>query len=1312
MEKDVKILLRYIQEGHDAALRDINQLQGAVTSLTSSIDNMTAAKRKSSDTSDEKRQLGIIESLELQYRELETAIKRATTTDDIKKQTAELEKLRAELDKVSGNTDKATSAFKGLVPIITAAFVVDKVVDFAKALFQAGANTESFRISLETMLNSKAKADKLSAEIVDLAKKTPFTLQELQDGTKALLAYGFQAEKIIPLTQTLGDISAGIGKDKLPQLTMALGQVYGNLKLMGQEANQFVQAGVPLFEELSKASHKSVGQLREDMSNGAISYQMVEDALKSMTQEGGRFYQLMERQSQSLEGKLSNLEDSFYQFKVQLMSVFADGTKAVLDFLTNGVNVLASKMIELKPIVNAVGLVFTSLFDVLSPVGVLLKVLASSLFGLSAESLTLKNVVEKLGYGIEVGLVSPLKLVAFVIGSVVEAIQTLYAGAKVLDTILSLRFSEMPAAWDNFKKKISETTDNMKNNAVALGTYYNSVSSMTAYQTKLQNEQTQSLNVQRASLLKINDVKQRAYEMAVFELKNNKDLSEADKKRFEQQIAIYEKEEIASRVNLNTALEGESKKSKAGEDLAKKRKEWAEAEAKYDKEQEKNAEDLANAQVKYGQTVLKAKLKYMAEEEKEAEAYRKRIAAEDEKYYKALQVLEETKYVFSQEQARREAILKGKTEAERERIAKEYDQKILDNRVSTLKAEEDAEKAKIQVLELLGLTHGVEYAKLQTNLAKLTTERIKAEDEASENQFDSDMDREKKKELLIRETYKALKATILDFFASSDDAATQSLGKMVATWFDAGEKIQDTMEELKKGNITKLQAVAAYTETAINVIGGIYTNHLDARKRQLEEELAAFNKQKEAELAKAKSVADEKLNAEKQAATTMQQALLYDADLRNRLVEDAKTRELNALHAKRDAELAQLAELAIQYAGNAVVLDEIAAKRAEVEAMYKQQEADVVTKYEDIKLDKVKSSTVAKDEASQQSADRQTAITADLAKKEQEIKEEQATKEKQIKAEVLKTELAVAKAQLWMSYAVAVAKIFAINPIAGLVASAFLLPLFMGLSNKLTDAYNGSISALIGGGGTDLSGLPNAGIDLGGNFGGGYTGSPAPTLPNTGGGTNPGGAGVEPDAGSQFIQPQFGGSPSSPDPEFDAAIANVEFGVGVGESGASGHEKPIAVTKVNGKWALVYQFLDGGLVRVAPKFHEGTEFVDAPLKINRDEIPAILKRGERVLTVGQNETLNGMTNADLVSKALMYESIHDRMQGLTPRALPDGINITQQMEIMNFSKRFDNFVNAFENQPQFHITHDERGTQIERRKAQSKTNYLNNRFSK
>lgn len=1318
MEKDVKILLRYVQEGHEAALRDIGQLNGAIASLTTSIDNMTASKKRGASSGEEERQIGLIESLKKKYSELETAIVRATSTDEIKKLNNELTKTKDELDKVSGNSDKIGGAFKGLIPIISAAFVVDKVIDFGKALFQAGANAESFRISLETMLNSKAKADKLAADIVEMAKKTPFTLQELQDGTKALLAYGFQAEKIIPLTQTLGDISAGIGKDKLPQLTMALGQVYGNMKLMGQEANQFVQAGVPLFEELSRASGKSVAQIRDDMSKGKISYQMVEDALRSMTEEGGRFYQLMERQSQSLEGKVSNLEDSFYQFKVQLMSLFSDGTKSVLDFLTNGINALAAGVVGLRPVVSSLGSVFSAVFDVLGEVGGVIKLVISSMFGISSEAITLKNVVTGLGFALEVGLVAPLKLVAFVIGSVVESIQTLYAGAKVLDSILSLRFSEMPAAWDNFNKKVSETGTNMKNNALALSTYYQSVSSVTAYQTKLQDEQTKSLNTQRASLLRINDVKQRAYEMAVFELKNNNDLSESDRKRFEQQVAIYERETTNVKNLASTVEESEKKKDKAASELAKKRKEWADAEEKYDKEQLKRAEDLADAQVKYGQTVLKAKLKFLAEQEKEEEAYRKRLASEEEKYFKALQTLEEARYVFSQEQARRDAIMKGKTEAEREKIAKEYDQKILDNRVKSLKAEEEAEIVKLKALEFAGLMHSIEYTKLQTNLAKTTKERIKAEDEANENQFNDDLAREKKKEATIKAIYQSVKTVILAFFESSTDEGTKALGKMVSQWFDAGESIKKTMDELKEGNITKLQAIAKYTETAINVIGGIYTTHLDTRKRQLEEELADFNKQKEAELAKAKSVADEKIAAEKQAATIIQQALIYDADLRGRLVEDAKTRELNALHEKRDAELAQLDDLALQYAGNAIVLDEIAAKRAEVEAMYKQQEADVVAKYEDIKLDKVKSTSTAKDEASQQSADKQAAITADLAKKEQEIKAEQARKEKEIKVANLKIEMAMAKAQLWMSYAIAVAKVFAINPIGGLVAAAFLLPIFNGLSSKISDAYNGSINAIIGasgsidsGGGGGLGGIVGGGIDLG-QFGG-YTGSPAPSLPSTGGGSNPGGVGVEPDAGSQFIQPQFGGSPAGGnDPEFDAAVANVEFGVGVGETNSGGHEKPIAVTKVNGKWALVYQFLDGGLVRVAPKFHDGTEFVDSPMKINRDEVPAILKRGERVLTVGQNETLNGMTNSELVSKALLYESVHDRIQGLTPRPLPDGLNISQQSEMVSFMKRFDGFVNAFENQPQFHITHDERGTNIERRKALGKTTYLNNRFSK
>ena len=108
-------------------------------------------------------------------------------------------------------------------------------------------NFEQWRIAFETMLGSVEKADTLLRDIEQFAKKTPFELPEVVENAKKLLAYNIEAEKLLPTLEALGNISAGVGREKLPFLTLAFGQVRAAGKLTGQELRQFTEAGVPLM---------------------------------------------------------------------------------------------------------------------------------------------------------------------------------------------------------------------------------------------------------------------------------------------------------------------------------------------------------------------------------------------------------------------------------------------------------------------------------------------------------------------------------------------------------------------------------------------------------------------------------------------------------------------------------------------------------------------------------------------------------------------------------------------------------------------------------------------------------------------------------------------------------------------------------------------------------------------------------------------------------------------------------------------------------------------------------------------------------
>ena len=199
----------------------------------------------------------------------------------------------------------------GLLDIVEGA--VGQIRNLGESALKASSDAESLAIALETMLGSKEKAEKLKAEIIDLVAKSPLELEQANEVSKRLLAMGFEAEQIVPTLKMLGDISSGVGIEKLPQLTLALGQVKAATKLTGNELRQFTEAGVPLLDELAKIMKKPVSEIQKMVSDGKIGYAQVEQAMRNMTTEGGRFNNLMEKQSQTLQGQWSTFKDNFTQ---------------------------------------------------------------------------------------------------------------------------------------------------------------------------------------------------------------------------------------------------------------------------------------------------------------------------------------------------------------------------------------------------------------------------------------------------------------------------------------------------------------------------------------------------------------------------------------------------------------------------------------------------------------------------------------------------------------------------------------------------------------------------------------------------------------------------------------------------------------------------------------------------------------------------------------------------------------------------------------------------------------------------------------
>lgn len=165
-------------------------------------------------------------------------------------------------------------------------------------------------IAYETMLGSKEKADALMAQMVETAAKTPLDLQRVTSGAKQLLAYGTSADKVNETLVRLGNIASGLSIP-LGELVYLYGTSMSQGRLFTLDVNQFMGRGIPLVAELSKELGKTESEIRKMVIEGKVGFPELQKVIENMTNEGGKFYNLMEMQSTTLSGRISNLGDAW-----------------------------------------------------------------------------------------------------------------------------------------------------------------------------------------------------------------------------------------------------------------------------------------------------------------------------------------------------------------------------------------------------------------------------------------------------------------------------------------------------------------------------------------------------------------------------------------------------------------------------------------------------------------------------------------------------------------------------------------------------------------------------------------------------------------------------------------------------------------------------------------------------------------------------------------------------------------------------------------------------------------------------------------
>lgn len=212
----------------------------------------------------------------------------------------EIEKNGLGIEDMFNKMTKAAAAFG-------AGFTAKELI---QNIIQARGEIQQLEVAFTTMLGSGEKANVLMAQLIETAVKTPFELRDVADGARQLLAYGFAAEDVNQTLIRLGDIAAGLSIP-LGDLIYVYGTTMTQGRLYTRDLIQFTGRGIPMIKELAKEFGVAESEIKGMVEAGMIGFPEVQKVIQNLTNEGGMFFNLMQEQSKTITGQISNIGDSF-----------------------------------------------------------------------------------------------------------------------------------------------------------------------------------------------------------------------------------------------------------------------------------------------------------------------------------------------------------------------------------------------------------------------------------------------------------------------------------------------------------------------------------------------------------------------------------------------------------------------------------------------------------------------------------------------------------------------------------------------------------------------------------------------------------------------------------------------------------------------------------------------------------------------------------------------------------------------------------------------------------------------------------------
>ena len=238
-------------------------------------------------------------------------------------------------NKAEKEGNRIDSTFRKIGAGVATYFGGRELFQFAKNVAMVRGEFQQLEVAFTTMLKSKSKSDALMSDVVKFAATTPYELQDVGKGAKQLLAFQVPAEQITDRLRQIGDLAAGVGAP-LNDLVSIYGKVKAKGKLQAEEMNLFLERGIPLVSELAKKYNTTEQAIYKMAEQGKVGFSDLQAVVNNLTGEGGMFFNLMDEQSKTITGQISNLSDAY----AQMLNEIGQGNEGVISDAISGAKYL------------------------------------------------------------------------------------------------------------------------------------------------------------------------------------------------------------------------------------------------------------------------------------------------------------------------------------------------------------------------------------------------------------------------------------------------------------------------------------------------------------------------------------------------------------------------------------------------------------------------------------------------------------------------------------------------------------------------------------------------------------------------------------------------------------------------------------------------------------------------------------------------------------------------------------------------------------------------------------------------------------